>query len=263
MITALVIILLVAAFILYLIKPNKKRFRSFPAPLFAHRGLHGNGVPENSLTAFIKARQRGLGVELDVRFTLDKRLVVFHDDGLKRLCGEELLVNALSYEDLKRYRLSGTDETIPLFTDVLKALEEIPVICEIKSIPGEAVDGLCESVCREIEGYKGFMCIESFNPYVVQWFAKNRPDIIRGQLSMNFMKSRDSLPFVQAFAMTHLLVNALARPDFIAYRFSDDSVGFFLCRKIFKIVCAAWTTRNEIDQEVAALKYQTVIFEES
>ncbi len=262
MIIAGLFILLLMILFLYLIKPNVKRFNGFPVPLFAHRGLHGEGVPENSLAAFIQARDRELGVELDVRFTSDKKLIVFHDDTLKRLCGEDIPVKSLRFDELEKYRLSGTNERIPLFEEVLLALKGMPVICEIKSMPGEDVKEICEEVCRQIESYSGFMCIESFNPFVIQWFAKNRPDMIRGQLSMNFMKAEERLPFTQAFAMTNLFINILGRPDFIAYRFTDDSVGFYLCRKIFNPVCAAWTARGRKEQKQAGLKYQAVIFEE-
>ncbi len=262
MIIAGLFILLLGILFIYLIQPNVKRFTEFPVPMFAHRGLHGKGIPENSLAAFARLRERDLGVELDVRFTSDKKLVVFHDDNLKRLCGVDIPVASITYEELKNYRLFGTHEGVPLFEEVLNTLKGMPVICEIKSLPGENVNEICEAVLRHMEAYNGFMCIESFNPYVVQWFSKNRPDVIRGQLSMNFFKEREGLAFVKAFAMTHLLINVLGRPDFIAYRFTDDSAGFYLCRRIFNPVCAAWTARGEKEQEQARLKYKAIIFEQ-
>jgi glycerophosphoryl diester phosphodiesterase len=262
MIIAILFLLLTAAFLLYMIKPNSRRFTGFPIQMFAHRGLHRKGIPENSSAAFIRAVERGFGVELDVRFTSDKKLIVFHDDNLKRMCGADIPVKSVSYDQLKEYRLAGTNEKIPLFEEVLLDLKGLPVICEIKSLPGEDVQEICEEVCRHLKSYNGFYCIESFNPFVVRWLAKNKPEIIRGQLSMNFMKARGGYPFLQAFFMTHLLVNILGRPDFIAYRFTDDSAGFYLCRKIFKPVCAAWTARGESEQKQARLKYQAIIFEE-
>ena len=54
---------------------------------YAHRGLHGPGVPENSLAAFRRAAEAGYGAELDVRLTRDGRLAVFHDSTLERMCG--------------------------------------------------------------------------------------------------------------------------------------------------------------------------------
>ena len=54
---------------------------------YAHRGLHGPGVPENSLAAFRRAAEAGYGAELDVHLTRDGRLVVIHDGDLERMCG--------------------------------------------------------------------------------------------------------------------------------------------------------------------------------
>ena len=129
--------------ILYFIKPNRKRIKGLPVQLFAHRGLHGEGVPENTIAAFKKAYERKLGVELDVRFTLDKKVVVFHDDTLKRLCGQDIKVNELTYNELQNYNIAGTSERIPLLSDVLKVLDGMPVICEIKSNNKEPVEELC------------------------------------------------------------------------------------------------------------------------
>lgn len=255
------ILIILPVLILLMIKPNARRIQGFPSTLFAHRGLHDKNVPENSLTAFKKAREKGFGVELDVRLTRDKKLVVFHDDSLKRLCGKDKEVIEMTYDQLSNYCISGTDEKIPLFKDVLEVLQDTPVICEIKCGQGQPVTEISEKVCCEIENYKGFICIESFNPFVVQWFRKNRPDIIRGQLSMNSFKQPGTLPFIQSFAMTHLLVNMLSRPDFIAYRFSDDSFGFFLLRLIFKPVCVAWTIEREEDQKMTGSKYSAFIFD--
>lgn len=248
--------------VLFMVKPNVRRFRQFPVKLFAHRGLHGGGIPENSAVAFKKAADADFGVELDVRLTKDKKLVVFHDDSLKRLCGADIEVEHLTYDELNKYTLQGTSETIPLFSLVLEVLRGMPVICEIKSYPNKPVREICEAVCREIEGYPGFISIESFNPFVLKWFRKNRPDIIRGQLSMNFLKNREVLRFDQAFLMTHLLVNVISRPDFIAYRFCDESAGFCLCRWVFRPVCAAWTPKGEKEIKEAEGKFNAIIFEE-
>ncbi|NLY17776.1 MAG: glycerophosphodiester phosphodiesterase [Clostridiaceae bacterium] len=255
-------LIFIAILFIYMIKPGRKRFKGFPVTHFAHRGLHGGNIPENSIAAFKNAKEKGFGVELDVRFTRDKKLVVFHDDNLKRLCDVDQKVNELTCDELKKYTLSGTKETIPLFSEALGELDKTPIICEIKSIPDGMEEELCEAVCREIESYKGFVCVESFNPFVLRWFKKNRPDIIRGQLSMNFIKNREKLGPMQAFLMTHLLVNLVSRPDFIAYRATDDSFGWFLCRYIFKPINIAWTVITEKEKAIAKTKYEYVIFEE-
>lgn len=265
MIVMFILVFLVAIFvvILYLVKPNKKRIKDLPVQLFAHRGLHREGIPENSLLAFKKANERKLGVELDVRFTLDKKLVVFHDDTLKRLCGKDVNVKELTYVELQNYSLAGTNEKIPLFSEVLKVLDGMPIICELKSNNKEPTEELCIAVSNEIAAYKGFICIESFDPFVVKWFRENKPDIIRGQLSMNFFRGSSNLPFMQAFSMTNLFVNVLSRPDFIAYRYRDNSFGYFLCSHIYKPLCVPWTIRGENDIKEATAVYTSIIFEEN
>ena len=52
-----------------------------------HRGLHGNGLPENSISAFKNAIDHNFNIELDVQLTKDKKLIVFHDYNLKDFLG--------------------------------------------------------------------------------------------------------------------------------------------------------------------------------
>jgi hypothetical protein len=88
---------------------------------YAHRGLHGNGVPENSMEAFRLALEGGYGIELDVHLMKDGRLAVIHDASLKRTAGAEVFIEDLTAEDLENYTLEDTQEHIPLLTDVLAA----------------------------------------------------------------------------------------------------------------------------------------------
>src|SRR4051812_1885872 len=56
--------------------------------VFAHRGLHGAGLPENSPGAFAAAIARGFGIECDIQRSSDGQPMVFHDWELDRLTGE-------------------------------------------------------------------------------------------------------------------------------------------------------------------------------
>ena len=252
---------LLFAVALILAAPNKKRdYSKFYGKEYAHRGLHGNGIPENSLAAFAAARAAGYGVELDVQLTADGKIVVFHDDTLERMCGDDVKIKNLTLQQLQQYRLADTDERIPLFTQVLQTLVDMPVICEIKMQDCNLSTELCEGVCREIADYRGDLCVESFSPYVVKWFRKNRPDIVRGQLSCSFCNDRG----IKHFAMRHLLVNCMGRPDFIAYGFEDLTPwGFRLNKGLFKAFTVAWTARGDEQRKAAAKDFDTVIFEQN
>ena len=92
----------------------------------------------------------------------------------------------LTTEQLSQYHLQGTEETIPNFLDVLKVFEgKAPLIVEIKV--ENNVDALCETVAKVLDAYQGDYCVESFDPRAVYWFKKNRPHVIRGQLTENYV----------------------------------------------------------------------------
>ena len=188
---------------------------------YAHRGLHGHGVPENSMAAFQAALEHGYGIELDVHLLKDGNLAVMHDSLLNRTTGQAGRIEDLTTEDLKKYRLEGTEETIPEFMDLLTLYNgKDPLIIELKPADGNHA-ALTEAACRMMDTYKGPFCMESFDPRCVIWLKKNRPDIIRGQLTENYFKSKSDLPDWLKFALKHCLSNFLTVPDFVAYKFAD------------------------------------------
>lgn len=230
---------------------------------YAHRGLHREGVPENSMAAFRAALEGGYGIELDIHLLKDGNLAVMHDSLLNRTTGQPGRIEDLTTEDLKNYHLEGTDETIPEFMDVLTLFHgKAPMIVELKPADGNQA-ALAEAACAMLEGYKGVYCMESFDPRCVQWLRKNRPQIIRGQLSENFFKSRNDLSDFLRFTMTHLLSNFLTVPDFIAYNFPHrkDSISNPLCQKLWKAQGISWTLRTKEDYNTAVAEGLLPIFE--
>lgn len=230
---------------------------------YAHRGLHGNGVPENSMAAFKAALDSGYGIELDVHLLKDGNLAVMHDSLLNRTTGCAGRIEDLTTHQLKDYRLEGTEETIPEFMDVLTLFNgKAPIILELKSEDGNHAE-LTEAACNMMETYKGVFCMESFDPRCIRWLRKNRPDIIRGQLTENFFKSRNDLPDYLKFALTHNLTNFLTVPDFVAYKFSNRKDTFMndVCRKLWKAQGVAWTLRSQEEYDSALAEGWLPIFE--
>lgn len=77
--------------------------------MVAHRGLSGIET-ENTNAAFIAAANRSYyGIETDIHRTLDGRFVVCHDDDLKRVAGEKILVESSSLADLQKVILFDKD----------------------------------------------------------------------------------------------------------------------------------------------------------
>lgn len=259
----LVIILFIMVAWLIMAKPNRKRDTSyFSGKMFAHRGLHDENIPENSLAAFRNARENNVGVELDVQMTKDEKIVVFHDATLTRMCGADVKLRELTFEELQQFRLKDTDEKIPLFEEVLKTLDGVDMICEVKPDNGIRNYDFCAKVNEILKTYKGRYCIESFSPYLVAWFGKNRPELVRGQLSENFLKSMGINPV--NFLLTHLFINIISKPDFVAYNHHHSkTLGFVLCKALYKPLCFAWTARGSEEQESAKKTFDSIIFEKN
>lgn len=229
---------------------------------YAHRGLHDEQSPENSLSAFRKARDNGYGVELDVHLLADGNLAVIHDSQLKRMTGFDGKVEDLTTEQLKSSRLTGTEETIPEFRQVLDLYNgRAPLIVELK-VSGNNYAELCRKACKMLDNYKGVYCMESFDPRCVWWLKKNRPNVIRGQLTENYFKRNSKLPVVLKFLLTHQMLNFVTKPDFVAYRYEDCATfSYWITRKLWKVPGVAWTLVNREDYDRAVEAGLIPIFE--
>ena len=175
----LCIVLLLVVLTLFAVWPGKRR-DALRAPFLgrncAHRGFFGKDQrpPENSLPAFAAAAKNGYGIELDVQFTADRRLVVFHDDTLDRMTPAKGFVHDMPWAEFSTQPLAGSDEHPPLFADMLRTVAEAnpdtPLIVEIKSrseYKHTYLEELCRATIAELKTYPGPYCIESFDPRVV------------------------------------------------------------------------------------------------
>ena len=249
---------------LFLIAPDfkKKDTAPFRGRYYAHRGLHDNSsaAPENSLAAFRKAIDADYGMEFDVQLTKDGKAVICHDLSLNRMYrdadGNTVggLIADHTYEELLHYHILNTKEKMPLLTEVLKMTDgRIPLIIELKTDGRGPVDRLCNTVNGILEDYKGVYCIESFDPRVVMWYRHHRPDIVRGQLSMDYARvDRKKYKCIIYPVLTHLLTGFLGRPDFIAYDHRHkDNLSRSLCFRLFKGLAVAYTLKSqkELDED--------------
>lgn len=232
---------------------------------YAHRGYHNKPqIPENSMVAFRRAVSNNFGAELDVHLMADGTLAVIHDASLKRTSGADVQIEDLTANDLAQYRLEGTDEQIPLLEDVLKLFEgRTPLIVELKPERGNH-KALTAATVALLDQYHVNYCIESFDPRCLMWLKKNRPEIVRGQLSENFLRHGDGTPQnkLVLWAAGNLLLNFLTRPDFIAYRYEDrDCAAVRICRRVFRVQEINWTITTKKEMRDAERKGNLVIFE--
>lgn len=260
-----IVILILLLYILCLRCNRRRDWTKFRGWRYAHRGFHDKPrIPENSIPAFRRAVQCGFGAELDVHLMKDGHLAVIHDASLLRTAGADVEIEDLTAEDLANYTLEGTEHHIPLLEEVLPIFAgKAPLIIELKAERGNA-DALTAAACALLDKYKGKYMVESFDPRCLMWLWHNRPQVLRGQLSENFLRHGDgaNLPGAARWVLGNLLMNSWTRPDFIAYRFEDrSSLSLKLCRGVYRAQEASWTIRDRADMDAAEAAGCLVIFE--
>ena len=108
------------------------------------------------------------------------------------------------------------------------------------------------------------MCIRD-SPYALYWFKKNRPEVIRGQLSEQFLKEKEEGTFTRKigyFIVKNLLTNFITKPDFIAYHYKyKDCLPLKICRRFYKIPIYGWTFRDKKAYKENEPYFEGFIFE--
>lgn len=247
---------------LFLIFPSCRRHRDIEiisGSFIAHRGLHSitPGTPENSIPAFLQAAEMGFAIENDIHLTADGAVVVFHDDTLKRMCGDGRRVEDCTLAEIRELRLADTDERIPTLEECLRAVNgRVPLLIEFKTNSRKAAKKLCTAADAILSKYTGKYFVQSFYPPVLSWYRKHRKDICRGQLSAEF---RGEAPYKRIAGM--LLFDFLSRPDFISYdKGGEGNVSLRAAVKLGALP-VGWTFRNRQESEAGKSFFKSYIFE--
>ena len=229
--------------------------RSAPDPLdpgpagFAHRGLHGPGVPENSLAAFRAAIDAGAGIECDVRLSGDGEVMVFHDHDLRRLCASALAVEATAAKVLAGQRLFDTGEHIPSLRELLDLVAgRVPLLVEIKCRGGNA-DRLSSAVEDQLVHYDGPVGVMSFEPAVSRWLARHASHRRRGLVISERASAFDRWRSIRMASPHFLAVDraALGRP--------------WVAKERAKRRVYSWTIRTAAQRETAQVHADALIWE--
>ena len=210
---------------------------------FAHRGLHsGNSVPENSISAFNLAVERGYGIELDVQHLSDGGIAVFHDDDLERMTGRCGPISEETSNSVSNLELLGTENRIPLLQQVLKLVDsKVPILVELKTHrpPG----GFESEVAQLMRTYIGEFAVQSFNHSTVEWFKLNCPEFIRG-LNCDDIKT------------VHPTRIAECRPDYIACELAG------LPESKHELPIVVWTVQTDGERRSSSAVSDNFIFED-
>ena len=225
----------------------------------AHRGLfdNANGVPENSIPAFKNAVEHGFAIETDVQMTKDGVLVVFHDDTLKRMTGVEGKLCSYTFEQLRKLRLLDTDCQIPTFEEFLKTANGVNLVVEIKT--HGKIGEVEQKTYEALKSYQGNYCIESFDPFIIRWFKKHAPDVIRGTLSSSF----DGVPMakIKKWILRNLILCKWNGSQFIAYDAATIRDNKAVKRFSKKIPIICWTIKSQEQHDQLRDCYDNMIFD--
>ena len=227
----------------------------------AHRGLHNDLLPENSVGAYLNAIEHGYPIELDVRLTDDDVVVVFHDDSLGRMTGKDGYVSKIDSSSLSDFKLIGADKKptefcIPTFEEVLRLVDgKVPLLVEIKNTGNAGT--LEKKTAAMLRNYKGDCAVQSFDPYSLEYFKKNCPDIPRGILSCFFTKN-ELKGALKRYVLKTLKMNKVASPDFVSY-YAENLPNRYVSHTNLPVL--AWTVRSNQMAERMCTVANNIIFE--
>lgn len=232
-----------------------KNYWLFNTPV-AHRGLWDENAPENTKTAFQQAIDNGYAIEIDVQMTLDRVLVVVHDDNMQRIFGIDKDIRDLNYSDIKDLTPFGKNDKIMTLKEFLAFVDgKTPILLEVKPAKQKGIE---ELILETLKDYKGEIAIQSFNPLIIKNFGKLTSDYKLGVIC-----SREEWTYVKW--IIRKMLQALAfrffvKFDFLSVRATDIAK---YGKKILKYPLISWTIRNEEDLKCAEKYALNIIFEKT
>ena len=223
---------------------------------FAHRGLHNDEFPENSLGAFQNAIDNGYDIELDVRLTKDNQLVIIHDNSLKRLCGYDGKVSTSSYDIIKDLKLHNTEYGIPLLTEVLDILpKNAHVMIELKTCNRNRT--LVSEFLAVMKNYDYVYSVQSFDPRIVRIIRKKAPNLLRGYIKKNKQVNCVILSWIIKLIPVHTWI----MPDYYVYKFEDLPNRKMDSFKLKGYPILSYTAKSPEDLAFVKDRYDNAVFE--
>lgn len=236
----------------------------------AHRALHDETKPENTLAAIQAAIDKGYAIEGDLRLTNEGKLLWFHDGSLRRLTNWEVNIKTEELTEIKRKRikLAGTDQHIPTLEEVLELVDgRVPLLIEIRTrgwyglafSTSEEARRTFELLSQALKKYrdKGPAYVQSFCPEMLQY--KSFDEV--GKMTKVGL-------LIPAFSVATVpLYTKLVKRDYDFYAvekrgLTNKMVANLRQRGDNKIVLA-WTIRNYNEESIILneAKVDNIIFE--
>lgn len=240
----------------------------FDRPI-AHRGLHdrARGIIENSLTAFEAAIGAGYAIECDVQLSRDGVPIIFHDDELTRLTGEEGRIGDRPAAELAALPLLGSaaGETPPTLAAMLALVQGRALLqVELKRQPTAAATRmLAEAVAREVRAYGGPLVLESFDSALLVALRRAGVGVPLGIITYGYDEPEwdGALSPLRRFALRHLLHWPMTRFAFISCRDRALALPAVRLGRHLGLPVTAWTIRSPGAAAAALAQADQIVFE--
>ena len=142
----------------------------------AHRGLSAMH-PENTLHAFEQAIEAGFpSLEMDLRLTHDKQVVVLHDAGIDRTTDGNGRVKDFTYDELLEYDTG--EGPIPRLDDLMVQLAHAPILWNLEVKAKSAVEPTLALV--EAHGLQDRALVSAMDPSTLRQAKEEHPGVARG-----------------------------------------------------------------------------------
>jgi glycerophosphoryl diester phosphodiesterase len=221
------------------IKPMPASLASDRRPvIIGHRGARGL-APENTMPAFQIAADLGIdGVEFDVQRTRDGKLIVFHDENVKRITTVDGMVEAMTLDEIKALDAGSTfgpdfaGERIPTLREVLDFLRQTDLLLFIELKDPWRYAGMEAAIIRLLREFDMIerTQIRSFYHAVLHLIHALEPEL----------------------AVSELWLDRLPTDDEVIYKTIDAYHPLFTAENLAQIhrrgqEATAWTV-NELDE---------------
>ena len=161
--------------------------------IIGHRGAQ-HEAPENTEEGFAHLRQAGIHqVEVDVRLTQDKELVIFHDETVDRTTHANGPLNAFTLEQLQGMDASrdfphpwNQGATIPCLDSLLAPWPSLAHMqLEVKPAPAKDHPVLGSGIAHAVAKYQleSVVFVTSSDIDFLQWMQAHHPNIQRGYVA--------------------------------------------------------------------------------
>lgn len=173
--------------------------------VIAHRGASAS-APENTIAAFQKAAEDGAhAIELDVRLSRDKEIIVIHDSRLERTTNGRGKVSDYNLKDIQNFDNGSwfssrfSREYIPTLEQVIKLTnKKVGINLEIKSLPKREILPIVEKCIALVQKYRiqKSVLLSSFDHSIVKTIKKIDSSLTTGIIYspvINFRKNPSEL----------------------------------------------------------------------